>query len=81
MPCCGEKRHHIPQTQGKNQTTPKVPQPRFSIVLEYTGQSTLIAIGPVSGRRYRFEGSGARLSIDPRDRVGLASIPKLRPVE
>lgn len=35
-------------------------------------------IGPVSGRRYRFDRPGAREEIDLRDQPGLASVPNLR---
>ncbi|MCC6860525.1 MAG: hypothetical protein IT158_18305 [Bryobacterales bacterium] len=40
----------------------------------------LTVFGPVSGRRYRFAGQGARLAIDPRDRPSLAAVPRLREV-
>jgi hypothetical protein len=37
-------------------------------------------VGPVTGRRYRFERVGARVEIDPRDRRGLSAAPELRQV-
>jgi hypothetical protein len=48
------------------------------VVLEYSGRAPLIVTGPVSGRRYRFEGPGARQDIDPRDRRSLTTLPHLR---
>jgi hypothetical protein len=50
----------------------------FEITFEYTGQTALTVVGPVSGRRYRFEQPGSRLVVDPRDRPGLTMNPKLR---
>ncbi len=38
----------------------------------------MTVIGPISGIRYRFEGPGARLEVDPRDRRSLAAVPNLR---
>lgn len=83
MACCGDRRRQIAQTPTapKNEPHPASPRPRFSVVFEYTGRTALTAVGPVSGRPYRFERPGARLGVDPRDRPGLASVPKLRQVE
>ncbi len=47
---------------------------------EYTGATGLTVHGPVTGRRYRFDGHGARLAVDLRDRRPLAAVPDLRPV-
>ena len=49
-------------------------QPLF----EYVGATALTVIGPVSGRRYRFERTGARLTADPRDGNALQTVPFLR---
>jgi hypothetical protein len=38
----------------------------------------MIMIGPVSGKVYRFDGPGACLEVDPRDRMSLAAVPNLR---
>jgi hypothetical protein len=51
-----------------------------TIYFEYTGNAALTVFGPISGRRYRFAGHGARLAIDPRDRPSLAAVPRLRQV-
>ena len=53
---------------------------RYSVQFEYVGSTALTAIGPVSGKRYRFDHPGAVLTVDPRDRPGLAAVPKLRAV-
>ena len=52
----------------------------FVVQFEYTGRTGLTVIGAVSGRRYRFDESGARVIVDPRDRPSLARVPKLRQV-
>lgn len=49
-----------------------------STIFEYVGTSSLTVVGPASGRCYRFDGPGARLVVDPRDRDTLAHIRSLR---
>jgi hypothetical protein len=51
-----------------------------SAYFEYVGATGMTVQGPVSGRRYRFEGPGSRLAVDPRDRPSMAAIPNLRQV-
>jgi hypothetical protein len=53
---------------------------RFAIEFEYIGPTALTVVGSTSGRRYRFDGPGARIVIDPRDRPSLARVPRLREV-
>jgi hypothetical protein len=47
---------------------------------EYTGPTVLTAIGGMTGRTYRFTGSGARLRVDARDRWSMLRVPALREV-
>jgi hypothetical protein len=47
---------------------------------EFKLEVPLEGCGPVLGRRYRFERSGAQLIVDPRDRLPLAAVPHLRQV-
>jgi hypothetical protein len=49
-----------------------------TVVFEYIGKTALTAIGPVSGRHYRFSRPGAVLAVDPRDSASLAAVPNLR---
>jgi hypothetical protein len=56
------------------------PERSFVVTFEYVGASALTVVGPVSGRRYRFEHVGARVTIDPRDRPAIARVPRLRQV-
>ena len=44
------------------------------------GNAGVAVRGPISGTEYRFEWPGARIEVDPRDRVLLASIRQLRQV-
>jgi hypothetical protein len=51
------------------------------VVLVYTGSTGMTVLGPVSGRRYRFDRPGAQLTVGPWDRPGLTEFPHLREVE
>jgi hypothetical protein len=48
------------------------------VSFRYVGQTRLTVIGPASGKRYQFEGSGAILSVDPRDVPALETISRLK---
>ena len=85
MNCCGNKREQF-QTQ-RTPDRPPGPPVRglraqagvpFRVVFEYAGLHPMIVIGPVSGRRYHFDGPGAKVEVDPRDRRSLAVVPRLR---
>jgi hypothetical protein len=41
------------------------------VQFEYVGRTALTAVGPVSGKRYRFDHPGAVIVVDSRDRPGL----------
>jgi hypothetical protein len=43
--------------------------------------SGLTAVGPVTGRRYRFERPRARVAVDSRDAAAMAAVPSLRQVK
>jgi hypothetical protein len=45
---------------------------------EYVGKTALTAIGPISGRHYRFSYPGAIVEVDSRDGPSLATVPNLR---
>jgi hypothetical protein len=69
-------------TAGGAQSARSVVDPRRSftteIVFEYTGHAPARIQGPASGQVYRFDGPGARVRVDARDRPGLAALPTLR---
>jgi hypothetical protein len=45
---------------------------------QYVGQTALTAIGPITGRQYRFSYPGAIVEVDPRDRESLSAVPNVR---
>jgi hypothetical protein len=82
MACCGKGRAQLfgaSVTMPANGTISPVAR-RYSVQFEYVGGTALMAIGPVSGKRYRFDHPGAVIAVDPRDRPGLAVVPALRAV-
>jgi hypothetical protein len=88
MPCCGRQSSIVappasPQRaafpQGNGHAAP--PQARQTYVFfEYAGQTGLTVTGPVSGRRYRFDGPGARVPVEPVDKPAMERVPHLRRV-
>jgi hypothetical protein len=82
MPCCGSNRRSLAMPQPTE--SPPVPSPRLletapPVLFEYLGRTGLTATGPFTGRRYRFDGSGAQVEVDARDAPSLAAVPNLRP--
>ena len=87
MSCCGNKRaefqaQHPPDSrQGRpaGRPFPRSAQP-LRVVFEYSGRPPMVVVGPVCGNRYRFDGAGSRVEVDPRDRRSLAVTPRLRQI-
>jgi hypothetical protein len=44
----------------------------------YTGNTGLTVVSPITGKRYRFERTGAQTDVDPRDRSWMSFVPNLR---
>ena len=87
MSCCGNKREQflaagaaISRRDGPAGRPPGYAAPPARVLFEYSGRAPLIVIGPVSGRRYRFDGHGSRIEVDPRDRRSVAVTPGLRQI-
>jgi hypothetical protein len=90
MPCCGKLRQQLPSgTRPQPGRVPiaastVTPQRRAvietPIQFEYVGETGLTAIGPITGRRYRFTSPGARVPVDPRDAPSLRAVPRLHQV-
>lgn len=86
MPCCGQRRQQIsrrPPIQRVNNPVPPAnvngaPGPSRAVAFQYFGNTSLTAVGPVSGRHYRFSHPGAIVDVDPRDRASMALVPHLR---
>ena len=79
--CCGHGRRQLhTMFSGKPAGTERSTPAHIGSMFEYVGTTGLTVVGPSTGARYRFERSGARLSVDVRDHAGLARIPVLRHV-
>lgn len=92
MSCCGQKRaagsasppqrpsvlisHSAAVPMASSATSRRV----LRLVYEYVGPTALSVTSPYTGRRYRFDRSGARLEVDTRDRSLLATLLQLRQV-
>ncbi len=88
MTCCGQGRTQLrgisPRPQAFSPGSGAVPAPparRFVACFEYVGRTALTVLGPVTGKRYRFDGPGARILVDLRDRRSLAAVPHLREIK
>lgn len=82
MSCCGKTPD--PSHAFASRPTPALgfgaSLPRFEVRFAYVGPTALTVVGPISGRRYRFDRPFAQLAVDPRDRPGLARLSMLRAV-
>ena len=81
--CCGRGRPmvqpHLPARPPAALPEPTVTQ-RPTVGFVYTGASQLVAEGPFTRRRYRFDEPGAEVQVDVRDAASFAAIPSLRRV-
>jgi hypothetical protein len=86
MSCCGRQvtnftapavSHRLPLSGA---SAPPTHMRHSQVYFEYSGQTGLTVTGPVSGRRYRFDGPGARLAVEPVDKPSLERVPNLRRV-
>jgi hypothetical protein len=88
MACCGQRRQQIsraiPIQRAHNlalRTNLSRPAPQTQgTAFQYFGKTGMTAVGPISGRYYRFNYPGAIVEVDPRDRPSLATVPNLRQV-
>ena len=83
MSCCGGKRHSLAMQNPMNpvnEPSPRVIETAPEVLFEYVGSTGLTATGPFTGRRYRFDGTGARVEVDARDVPSLMGVPNLRRV-
>lgn len=83
MSCCGRRRETF---RGTSQPSPRPsdaarkPLPQSPVPFEYVGATGLTVLGPVTGKRYRFDRSGSQVRIEPRDVASIAAVPHLRRV-
>jgi len=87
MSCCGQKRNQtVSRAMPVHQRISPVGSSAFNrsstsqqvASFEYIGKTALTAIGPVSGRHYRFSYPGAVVEVDAGDAPSLATVPTLR---
>jgi hypothetical protein len=79
MSCCGKFRTEA--SAGGAVQAGAVQKPAYgTVLLEYTGRTSMTVIGPVSRTKYQFEGPGARVFVDARDGISLATVRALRRV-
>ena len=89
MPCCGGKREELrtrtmsDETLDAFQGVSPVQRPvsPSAVYFEYLGRTRLTVLGPITGRRYSFEGPGAIVPVDGRDEPSVAAVPNLRRVK
>ena len=83
MACCGRARQQatvqVRREPPREQTERATAARGATAAFEYTGSTSLVVIGPATGRRYVFDARLARvLAVDQRDRFGLRAVPHLR---
>ena len=87
--CCGKSKTTFgwgiaSQPQGRPIATrpalkaPIAPMQPSGSTMKYIGRTALTVVGPATGVRYRFEGPGALVPVDARDRASLLQVPGLR---
>jgi hypothetical protein len=88
MPCCGKKRkqasqktqtRRAPEPAEKTASQPR-PEPQPLAYFQYMGRAGVIVVGPRTGKRYRFDHTGAVIAVDRRDGRALAAVSVLRQV-
>jgi hypothetical protein len=80
MSCCGKARAAASGTPSVSGRTSLPGPTNRSTRFEYTGETSMMVIGPITGLRYHFNGPGAQARVDARDRSHLLGIAKLREV-
>lgn len=80
MGCCGKS--SLTRTPGPRSGFSSAPVSGVPLVTQFrcTGSSTIVAVGLVTGRMYRFPSSGMSVQVDPRDAPGLARLRNILPV-
>lgn len=86
MSCCGSRRQlsgHVPPRGHSMNTSSNTPEEliQTQVEFEYTGRTALTVMGPLTWQRYRFEKTGAIVSVDARDAAAMMVVPYLRRVK
>ena len=80
MSCCGKQRMQTPTVVGPQPDLARRSVGSDTVFFQYVGTTGLTAWGAVTGRRYRFDTTGAIAAVDARDGRALTAIPHLRQV-
>jgi len=78
--CCGNKRTQLSRPVPTRPAAYPPSPAGGRVTVEYAGGTGMTVVGPATGAVYRFDRPGARVEVDVRDRVWLASLRQLRPV-
>jgi hypothetical protein len=83
MSCCGRSSGSAARGpnsfRGGSPGVISVTSPQYAY-FRSTGQASITALGPVSGKTYRFPSSGGIVPVDARDAPSLARVPRLQAV-
>lgn len=87
MSCCGKGRQQISGATAMRQA-PAHPAPAAHarpmrdvvVYFEYVGNTGVTVRGPNTGKSYRFDGPGATVAVDIRDKAAVAGVPRLRQI-
>ena len=84
MSCCGGNKNRVIQTGmgvvPQAPAEPSAPARAWAVVFRYDGQKPVTVYGKVTGRKYYFNGEGAEVVVDLRDRIGMRAIHTMREV-
>jgi hypothetical protein len=78
MACCGQNRQSYYPSTAAVRPNGFAGVSGGEPILEYIGATSLIVVGAVTGREYRFDRPGARVKVDARDQASVAQAPNLR---
>ena len=85
MGCCGSSRARVfgaVPASAPPPAAPAAPARHYGTVavFRYDGMTGLAVVGPITGRKYWFDGPGAEVAVDLRDRASIAKVPNVREV-
>lgn len=80
MSCCGKARAAASGPSTVTRRPAVAGATTLRIRFEYTGETSMVVVGPATKQRYHFTARGAQVRVDPRDRSYLLGIPNLRQV-
>lgn len=73
---CGGARTSVEQSPARTEVRGQ--EAESTVRFTYVGRTRLAIVGSATRTLYRFEGSGATLTVDRRDAYGLSALPALR---